>query len=288
MTLHQITSRVHVETAHLGSNNSVIVGDDGLILIDSPHRPTDARRWNSSVRRFGEPRFIVNTDHHPDHTIGNFWIEGAEIVSHRGTRDRLVTDAPTDEYLRDLFTRIDPEAVAWVDDYAVRPPNIVFDRSMELHLADARVELTFQPGHTANSLLAWFPDDAVIFTGDIVCEAGLPSFQDSRLVDWFDAIDAVARYDFAFLVPGHGDVADRAVVERFRMLGREVVAEVAAAIRAGHEREQASDEIRFQDNIHVDTDAYAGYPDALVELFQRRSIARIYDDLIDDPGLAHR
>lgn len=287
MSLQQITSRVHVETAHLGSNNSIIVGDDQLILVDSPHRPTDAMQWNKTVSAFGETRFIVNTDHHPDHTIGNFWM-GGDVVAHRGTRERLLTDAPTDEYLRDLFSRIDPDAVALVDDYSVRVPNVVFSEELDLHIGGASLELTFRPGHTANSLLAWFPQDAVIFTGDIVCEAGLPSFQDSRLANWFDAIDAVAAYDFEYLVPGHGEVADRAVVDHYRALGREVVSQVASAIAAGHQRDQACDEIRFEDNIHVDTDEYVGYPDSLVEMFQRRSISRIYDDLIEDPALANR
>lgn len=287
MSLQQITSRVHVETAHLGSNNSIIVGDDGIILVDSPHRPTDALRWSRTVAGFGPTRFVVNTDHHPDHTIGNYW-QGGEVVSHRGTRERLLNDPPTDDYLRDLFARIDPEAVSWVDDYTVRVPNVVFTDRLELDVAGARLELAFRPGHTANSLLAWFADDAVVFTGDIVCEAGLPSFQDSRLVDWFDAIDAVAEYDFEFLVPGHGEVADRSVVDHYRQLGREVVADVAAAIAAGHTRDQACDEVRFEDNIHVDTEDYVGYPDALVEMFQRRSIARIYDDLIENPELANR
>lgn len=287
MTLQQITSRVHVETAHLGSNNSIIVGDDGVMLVDSPHRPTDAMRWNETVSAFGPTRFVVNTDHHPDHTIGNFW-QGGEVVSHRGTRERLQVDPPTDEYLRDLFSRIDPEAVALVDDYSVRVPNVVFSQQLDLHIDGASLELTFRPGHTANSLLAWFPGDAVIFTGDIVCEAGLPSFQDSRLADWFDAIDAVAAYDFEFLVPGHGEVADRAVVDHYRQLGREVVQEVSSAISAGHSLDQACDEVRFEDNIHVDTDDYVGYPDSLVEMFQRRSIARIYADLIEEPTLATR
>lgn len=287
MTLQQITSRVHVETAHLGSNNSIIVGDDGVMLVDSPHRPTDAMRWNETAAAFGPTRFVVNTDHHPDHTIGNFW-QGGEVVAHRGTRQRLQDDAPTHEYLADLFARIDPTAVDLLDTYAVRVPNVVFSERLDLHVEGASLELTFRPGHTANSLLAWFPGDAVIFTGDIVCEAGLPSFQDSRLVDWFDAIDAVAEYDFEFLVPGHGEVADRAVVDHYRQLGREVVTEVAGAIAAGHSRDQACDEVRFEDNIHVDTDDYVGYPDSLVEMFQRRSIARIYDDLIEAPHLANR
>lgn len=287
MTLQQVSDHVHVETAHLGSNNSIVVCDGGVALIDTPHRPTDAQSWRETVDGFGRTRFVVNTDHHPDHTIGNFWMSG-EVVSHRGTRDRLLHDAPTDAYLRELFSRIDPSAVQLVDSYAVRVPDVVFDERMTLHVGDIHLDLTFQPGHTANSLLAHLPEDGVIFTGDIVCEAGLPSFQDCRLWDWFDAIDAVAEYDFQVLVPGHGEVADRAILDRYRTWGREVVGRVSAAIAAGHPMDQACSEIRFFDNIHVDTEDYVGYPDHLIDMFQRRSIARVYEDLEIRPELASR
>lgn len=287
MSLQQVSNRVHVEVGNLGSNNSIITGTDGVILIDTPHRPTDAIRWRETAAGFGPTRFVVNTDHHPDHTIGNFWQTG-DVVAHRGTRERLLSEAPTPQYLADLMARIDPDALPLLADYQVRVPNIVFSERLDLHVGDISLELTFRPGHTANSIIAWLPEDRVVFTGDIVCEAGLPSFQDSRLQNWFDAIDAVDAYDFEVLVPGHGEVADRRVLDRYRQQGREVVGSVAEAIRAGHDRDQACDEIRFVDNIHVDTEDYVGYPDTLVEMFQRRSIARIYDDLLDKPELAGR
>ncbi|GEL25396.1 MBL fold metallo-hydrolase [Pseudonocardia sulfidoxydans NBRC 16205] len=287
MTLQQVSAHVHVETAHLGSNNSIIAGADGVALVDTPHKPTDAIAWRTVVDGFGRTRFVVNTDHHPDHTIGNFWMAG-EVVSHRGTRDRLLNEAPDHDYLARLFDRIDPEAVPLLAGYRVRVPEVVFSDRLDLHLGDVHLELSFQPGHTANSLIAFLPEDGVVFTGDIVCEAGLPSFQDSRLWDWFDAIEKVASYDFSVLVPGHGEVADRAVLDRYREWGREVVGQVAAAIGRGEDSDQAAAEIRFADNIHVDTEDYVGYPDDLIEMFQRRSVARIYDDLVERPDLATR
>jgi cyclase len=287
MSLQQVSPSVHVEVENLGSNNSIITGSDGVILVDTPHRPTDAIRWAETATSFGPTRYVVNTDHHPDHTIGNFW-QGGDVAAHLGTRQRLLEDAPTPQYLHDLMLRIDPEAVPLLETYRVRVPNIVFSERLDLHVGDIDLELTYQPGHTANSLIAWLPRDAVVFTGDIVCEAGLPSFQDSRLRNWFDAIDAVSAYDFAVLIPGHGQVADRSVLDQYRQQGREVVGQVSDAIHAGQGRDQACDEIRFADNIHVDTEHYVGYPDPLIEMFQRRSIARIYDDLIEEPDLAAR
>lgn len=287
MAPQRISERVIVETGNYGSNNSIINGGDGVVLVDSPHRLTDAVAWRDYVATIGPVRFIVNTDHHPDHTIGNYVMPG-EIVGHVETRRRLLTEAPTMEYLTSLFEMLDPEGLPLLDGYEVRVPNVVFDSHLTLHLANATVELTYQPGHTRNSILAYLPEDRVLFSGDVVCEAGLPSFQDSRIADWFDALDAVERYDFDFVVPGHGEVTDRAGVERYRNLGRQVVAEVADRISKGQEQDQVVAEVRFEDNIHVATDTCAGYPDDLIEMFQMKSIARVYTDLQETPSLVHR
>lgn len=285
--IQRITEHVLVDTGNYGSNNSVIDGGDGLILVDSPHLPSDAVRWRATVEEYGAVRFIVNTDHHPDHTIGNFFLPG-EIVAHADTRRRLLTEAPTMEYLDSLLLRLDPEGHALLNGYAVRVPNVTFTTSMTLHLQDVSLELTYQRGHTGNSILAWLPQDRVLFSGDIVCEAGLPSFQDSRIIDWFDALDVVDTYDYEFVVPGHGEVTDRAGVDRYRSLGRELVGIVADRISRGEEMAQVVAEVRFDDNIHVATDSCAGYPDDLIQMFQEKSIARIYTDVLETPSLVHR
>lgn len=287
MARQHVSPRVVVETEHYGSNNSIVIGDDGLVHIDSPHLLSDARAWAEYSATLGQVRFIVNTDHHPDHTIGNFMI-GGEVVGHRVTRERLLTEPPTMEYLQDLLGRLDPDGAKYLDGYSVRVPNVVLDTTMTLHLDGASVELTHQRGHTRNSVIAYMPEDKVIFTGDVVCEVGLPSFQDSRLGDWFDALDLVETYDFEVLVPGHGQVTDRAGVDRYRQLGRAVVAEVTDRIARGQEQEQIVAEVRFEDNIHVATPTNAGYPDHLIEWFQTRSITRICEDLRETPSLSER
>jgi cyclase len=289
MSPQRITPKVIVETEYFGSNNSIVVGSEGLLLIDSPHCLSDAKKWRKYAEQFGQIRFVVNSDHHPDHTIGNYVMPG-DVVGHTDTRERLLSsEAPSREYLVDLMKRIDPKSVSiFENEYQVRAPNIVFDSKMDIHLGDASVELTHRPGHTRNSVITYFAEDKVIFSGDIVCEAGLPSFQDSKIVDWFDALDAVDCYDYVYVVPGHGAVTDRAGVQRYRELGRQVVTQVAERMNRGHELQQVAEEIRFEDNIHVATDSCAGYSDDMINIFQLRSISRIYQDLQETPDLVSR
>lgn len=287
MARQWISQHVVVETEHYGSNQSAIVGTEGVALVDAPHLPSDALSWGYFVQRLGRVRFLINSDHHPDHTIGNRFLPG-EVVAHAETRRRLESEAPTMEYLEDLLGRLDPTGSHLLDDYSVRLPTILVENSLSLELGDVHLELRAQRGHTRNNVLTYLPEDRVLFTGDIVCEAGLPSFQDSRLTDWFDALDAVEAYDFDLVVPGHGTVTDRAGVQRYRELGRSFIAEVGQRLAAGQEREQIVAEARFEDNIHIATPRSAGYPDDLIESFQIRSVSRILDDLEESPELLSR
>ena len=288
MALRQLTDRVWVETANLGSNDGVVDGGDGtLALIDAPHRPTDAIAYADAVARLGTPCLLINTDHHPDHTIGNRWL-GGTVVAHRLTRERLVSDPPSREYLRDLFAVIDPEAVPLVDDYEVRLAEVTFDHSLHLFAGDRRVELEHVPGHTANTIFVHVPEEGVLFTGDNVCNQGLPAWLDGSVPAFFDAIDRAGEYDFEHLVPGHGEPGGRELLDRHRQLGRDLVGRVAERRSHGATREECSEEIRFEDLIHAAVGGVAGYPQNLVEHFQKRSIERIVDDLDVDPALRNR
>lgn len=218
----QITPGVFVETGKLGSNNSIIVTDEGAVLIDAPHKPTDAARWRDTAAEFGETAYLVHTDHHIDHTLGNFLLPGT-VVSHAVTRHRMAEEYPSWDYVRDLLSVIDPGGLDVMPKLAVRLPTVTFDYRMQLHLGNVTVELIHLPGHTANSLVAYLPEQGVLFSGDNVCEASLPSFQDADVGSWFEALDHIAGLDFEFLVPGHGEVGTKETVAVFRDQAREAV-----------------------------------------------------------------
>lgn len=286
--LQRISPSIHVETERLGSNNGIIVsGDQRVVLVDAPHRPTDAKAWAVTVAEFGVVDHIIHTDHHPDHTIGNAFLTGT-VVSHAITRQRL-RDEPQDRgYLEYLYGFIDSAALADERSFAPRLPHITFTDRMTLHLGELSVELIHAPGHTRNTIAVHVPEEGVLFTGDNVCPQGLPSFQDSTLERWFSVLDELEALDFTVLVGGHGDVGGRELIGRFREMGREVVGQVWEGMRRGVPRDELVSTVRFPDRVHVSTDEYDGYPDDICETFQVRSIARIHDDLLVDPSLADR
>lgn len=279
--MEQITSGVFVETGNLGSNDSIIVTHEGTVLIDVPHKPTDAARWRDTVAGFGEVHYLVHTDHHIDHTLGNFLLPGT-VVSHSITRHRMAEEYPSWDYVQDLLSVIDPGGLDLVPELPPRLPSVTFDDTMRLHVGSSTVELIHLPGHTVNSLVAYLPEQGVLFSGDNVCEAGLPSFQDADVGAWFESLDRIAALDFEFLVPGHGEVGTKETVGEFRDQARDLVRRVEEAVRAGMTPDEAADRIGFEDRIHTTTPSYVGYPEHLIEQFQRNSVLSIYDQLTRD------
>src|SRR5438093_8101229 len=73
--MKQLTANVFVETELRGSNYGFVTTSDGIVLIDTPHKPSDALRLRAEVERRGRLRYILNTEPHGDHWTGNAFFD---------------------------------------------------------------------------------------------------------------------------------------------------------------------------------------------------------------------
>jgi cyclase len=276
--MFEIDDNIFVETEKLGSNNAIIATPDGLVLVDTPHRPSDAIRWRRLVESMGRVEYLIHTDHHIDHTMGNYFLPG-RIVSHAKTRERLMNAAPTRQYLEDLLAVIDPEALRYMDEYRVLMPTVTYETAMTLHVGGLTFEFTHRRGHTLNSSIIYLQQQQVAFVGDLVCSAGLPAFIEADTFDWIDTVRHIEQMDIRYLVPGHGPVCDKAMATTFRGWIEDLVGEVETRIDRGLSREAVAAEVTYEDYIHISTGGSPAYPQHLMDMFIRRSIETIYDQI---------
>jgi cyclase len=93
--LLQITSNVFAETQVRGCNHGFVTTSAGIVMIDSPQKPSDALRWKAEIEKHGQILYIINTEPHGDHWTGNAYFD-VPVIAHEGVRTRILeTDLPS-------------------------------------------------------------------------------------------------------------------------------------------------------------------------------------------------
>jgi cyclase len=184
------------------SNAGVLLGPDGAVVVDTLSTLARARRLAEVIDGLapGPGRTLVNTHFHGDHFFGNqVFGPGATIVAHEGARAEM-------EATGLALTGLWPD-VAW-GDIDVTLPTHTFTDAMTLHLGERRVELLyFGPAHTHHDVVAWLPDDGVLFTGDVVLSGATPFTLMGSIAGSLAVVERLRSLGAATLVCGHGPVA---------------------------------------------------------------------------------
>jgi len=198
------------------SNAGFVIGDDGVLVIDSLFTPEAAQALVAKIRRITPKpiRYVVNTHYHADHTGGDQVMRdaGAIIIAHKNVRGWVRANN------FNLFgDRITPELRARVEALAL--PDLTTDKGFTIWLGSRKIEVRIVLGHTGGDLTVAVPDAKVLFTGDVLWRKVAPNLIDGSVEEWSaSAADFVSAPDAAEIrfVPGHGDVADAKDVTEFR------------------------------------------------------------------------
>src|SRR3954471_2667310 len=203
-------------------NNAGFVRDDrGVLAVDatSTERRTRALLAAIEERTAAPVRTLVNTHHHGDHTNGNCLFADASVVGHRNCREGV--RAQVIGGLEPVFGAVD-----W-GDLEITPPTVVFDVRLDLYAGERRIELHYigTPAHTTGDVVAWLPDDGVLFAGDLVFNGGTPFLLMGSVDGAIEACDRLRAFAATTIVPGHGEpCGPKAVddVERYLRFVRDV------------------------------------------------------------------
>lgn len=199
-----------------GSNAGFVIGDDGVLVVDSFFNPLAAQALVSEIHRLTPKpiRYVVNTHYHIDHTGGDQVLRnaGAVIIAHRNVRGWLRTNN-----INLLGDRITPALKEQIGQLPL--PDIVTDKNLTVWLGSRKVVVQTVLGHTGGDLAIFVPDAKVLFAGDLLWRKVPPNLIDGSVKEWAATDDEFAHMaDAAHInyVPGHGDVAGVADVREFR------------------------------------------------------------------------
>ncbi len=250
--MRQISPNVFVQQEWQGPSLGLIVTREGNILVDSPDAPTEATKWRKMAEEKGQVSYLINTDGHPDHHYGDYFLPGV-LIATTGARDIMAATSKDEVMAR--VRKVDPNGLSLMDNYEVKVPSITFwEGAMELDLGGQVVKLLHTGGHSPNLIAVYVPGDKVVFTGDNVNWHHKLRFHDADPRKWLEALDTVRSLDVEIIVPGHGhDTCGKDYVDLVASIIRQWLDAVKMAMKLGWTADEAVQRIKCPDPYPTST-----------------------------------
>src|SRR6185295_8123299 len=222
--VHQVAGNFYYLEGQ-GGNVGVLVGDDGVLMIDDQFAPLTEKLVAAVKTLSKKPiKMLVNTHVHGDHTGGNENIGkmGVEIIAHDNVRARLVkgvNGAPPSP--------------------AVGLPVVTFGDGIGLHFDGEDLEVgKLPPAHTDGDSYIKLTKADVIHVGDVFRTTGYPIVDGPNGGTVKGTLAALQKVlDMAGpntkILPGHGVVVSRDQIASFRDAVAEAQSRVSALIKQG-------------------------------------------------------
>ncbi len=219
--MQEITKNIFIEDQFLGVTLGVIVTPRGLIQIDAPPSPEDARSWRASLMNLGGgvDRLLINMDAHPDRTLGARAMD-CTVVAHEKTA-YIFRTRPGTFKAQGEETGADWEAIPGLGSVRWAPPEISFLDQLSLHWGDSPVLLEHRPGPSHGSIWVHMPEEKVLFIGDTVMKNQPPFLAGSNLKAWLESLSLLLESDYkgyTFISSRGGVVNTSAIKAQYDLL----------------------------------------------------------------------
>lgn len=232
--VYQVAEDFYVAVGYGNANMTMVVGTNGVLLVDSMETEEAARQVLGDLRQFSDKpiKALLYTHSHPDHSSGArglldpFEVESGqvEIYAHerlaagmRGNpsfglvpRLRLAYQFGFDlDWSADGRVEVGLGPVLHVGTPGFLPPTTVFQGTLDIQVAGINLQLVEAPSESDDEIVIWFPDYGVLHGADVIqgeCLANLYALRGAVRDpwQWIRAIDLMRGFDAQALILGHG------------------------------------------------------------------------------------
>ena len=257
-------------------NAAVILTNDGVIVVDSHSKPSAALALYREIQSITKMpiRKIINTHFHWDHWQGNQAyaqaFPGLEIITSERTRANLTSGnagVGGIGYIEKQLENV-PKEIAKLKDDIMRAASPQQKARLEANLRQAESYLeelgqlkptlptrtvsnsvTLTEGgreirilllgraHTDGDVFIYLPKEKVVASGDALID-WMPFLNDGYPEEWVQTLSALQKFDFARVIPGHGDVMSKEQLPFFRGYLADLIAAVKNAAANGASLEE--------------------------------------------------
>jgi glyoxylase-like metal-dependent hydrolase (beta-lactamase superfamily II) len=196
-----------VENGADTGNSGFIVGDDGVVVIDTGVSCRHGLDMLAAIAAVTDlpVRLVIITHGVQEFLFGSaaFADRGIPILAHRATVELMRSRC--EHCLANLVALLGEERMRGT---RVVLPQRTVDAATTLQIAGRTLELLhFGWAATPGDLAVLDRISGVLFAGGLVTSARIPELRDGKLQGWMDALTALQEIPARLVVPGHGPVA---------------------------------------------------------------------------------
>jgi glyoxylase-like metal-dependent hydrolase (beta-lactamase superfamily II) len=205
-SFNEIGRNLWAFTAEGDPNTGVIIGDNSVMIVDAQATPRLAQKVIEKIRTVTDKpiKYVVLSHYHAVRVLGASAYSASEILASEKCRAMIAERGQEDwdsEFGR--FPRLfqgheSIPGLTW--------PTQTFTNKMTVYLGKRRVDLMhLGRAHTAGDIVAHVPDEAVMFTGDIVEYHSACYCGDGHFKDWGKTLDMIKSFAPRAIAPGRGE-----------------------------------------------------------------------------------
>ncbi len=227
----KVTEGVYVAIGYGLANSELIVGDTGVIIVDTMESVEAAIPVKKAFMRISSKpvKAIIYTHYHPDHTFGATAMaasDNPDIYSYVTTKkylERIVTITRDITYKRAMrmFGNFLPpgelinDGVGPFLNYDMNKtiglllPNKTFSTDeTDLVIAGVKLKLVHAPGETPDQIFIWLPNKKTLLCADNFYNS-FPNLYTIRgtsprgVMDWVHSLDKMRSLKAKYLIPSH-------------------------------------------------------------------------------------
>ena len=278
---------LYAYTAEGDPNSGVIVGPDGVVVVDAQATPAIAQDVQARIATVTDRKVtqIVLSHYHAVRVLGaSGYREARAIIASDVTRELIVErgqqdmDSEIGRFPRLFRGKEGIPGLTW--------PTHTFHRRMTLWLGEREAQVIhIGRAHTMGDTVVWLPKEKVMFAGDTVEFGATPYCGDAHFTDWPATLAAIRELGPEKLVPGRGRaLMTKAEVEQGLRDTEAFTSTLFARVRAGVEKGWPLRDI-YRDTMDHMRPAYGHW--VIFEHCMPFNVSRAYDEAkgIDRPRI---
>jgi len=232
------------------SNCGVILTQEGVVLIDSGHNPTDSRAILNAIKKLTSMpvRFLIDTEPHPDHTTGHFvFSPPAIVIAHEGASESMRSrERESPDRIQKMMT-VSPELRAALEGYRFIPPHIEYRQKMTLNVRERTFELMYLKGvHSEADTAVWLAKERVLFSASAVVVNQYNILRPFVTIpDILAAAKMMKGLNPEVVIPGHGIPGTVKIFEDSEQYYALLLDRVGKMVREGKSLDQIKNELKM-------------------------------------------